>query len=69
MTDVVIDESDDVKLRRAVKDRALPAFKTAAEVQAWLDEIDQATTVAQLRAVLKDKITALTISAAITQRQ
>ena len=66
---VVIDDPDDVKLRRSLQQNALPAFASAAKTQAWLDEIDAATTIAQLKAVLKDKIKALTASAVIERRQ
>ncbi len=68
MTDVVVDEPDDVKLRRSVLDLAVPIFKSKAEVQAWLAPMNQGTNAEQLQA-MKDKITALTISAAIAQRQ
>lgn len=69
MTAISIWEPNAVKLRRLMKDRALPAFASASELQAWLDEIDGATTVGQLRTILKDKITALAISAALAERQ
>jgi len=66
--DVVIDDPDDVKLRRQLQANALPKFASAAELQAWLDDFDAATTVPQLRAVMKDKIKALAVSAVIERR-
>lgn len=68
MTRISVAEPDDVKLRRTIKDRALPAFQSAAELQAWIDEIDGATTIGQLRAVVKDKLVALTINATLAAR-
>jgi hypothetical protein len=68
MTNVVIDEPTEVKLRHSIQDLAVPAFSSKAEVQAWLAAMNQGTTAEQIQA-MKDKITALTITAAMAQRQ
>ena len=73
MTAISVQEPDAVKLRRTMQDRAVPAFASATELQAWLEEISTTpTTLAEVRAslaVIKDKIIALTVSAALAERQ
>jgi len=72
MTAISVREPEDAKLRRAVESFAVPAFSSAAELQAWVNEVNAAaSSLAEMRAtldVIKTKLQALTVSAELQRR-